>query len=156
MTDNLPTERETIPLADLIAYRKKNLTLEEIAKLTGCTRQNVQQRFAAANLEGLERFQEHKDRVLEAKQSEIVNQLTDAKVKGMSGLQLITGAAILEDKIRAIRGQASEIIDHRHLVVDLGKAIEAMRAEQSSIDAQYVDNPVEQGTYQPHCPQVKT
>ena len=142
MTDNLPTERETIPLADLIAYRKKNLTLEEIAKLTGCTKQNVQQRFERANLEGLERFQEHKDKVLEAKQFEIVNQLTDEKVKKMSGLQLVTGAAILQDKITALRGQATAIIDHRHLVVNLDKAIDALmreRGQEQIIDVEPSD-----------------
>ncbi len=162
MTNNLPAITETpqtantapkgLEVEDIIAYRKKGLSEYEIATLLHCSQQTVNYHLQRADIEGLETFSEHKDKILEHKQREIVKSLSNAKVKGMSGLQLITGAAILEDKIRAIRGQATEIIDHRHLVVDLGKAIEAMRAEQ----ADTVDISVYNTSCQPHCPQVKT
>ena len=144
--DNLPAKPSTAPkgidIADLIAYRKKGLTLEEIGTLTGCTKQTVSERLQEANLEGLESFREHKDIVLEHQQREIVKSLTGAKIKDMSGLQLITGAAILQDKIQVIRGQATEIIDHRVLTLDLNKAIEQLRQEQGR-DAIDVDSSVD-------------
>ncbi len=142
------TAPKGIDIADLIAYRKKGLTLEEIGTLTGCTKQTVSERLQEANLEGLESFREHKDIVLEHQQREIVKSLTGAKIKDMSGLQLITGAAILQDKIQVIRGQATEIIDHRIMVLDLNRAIEQLRAEQGAPtdveeipDIQVVDAP---------------
>jgi predicted DNA-binding protein YlxM (UPF0122 family) len=134
MTNNLPASSapKYIPIETLIEYRKKGLTLEEIGTLTGITKQSVSERIRNADLEGLEQFNDHKDKVFEHKQREIVKSLTDAKVKEMSGLQLITGAAILQDKIMALRGQASTIIDHRHLTVDLNRAIEQLRNEQGN------------------------
>ena len=124
-----------IDIENLIDYRKRGLTLQEIATLTGCSKQSVHERLQLADLDGLEAFRKHKDIALEHKQRAIVKSLTDAKVKEMSGLQLITGAAILEDKVRAIRGQATEIIDHRHLVLDLSEAIKRLREEQERTQA---------------------
>lgn len=138
MTDNLPAKANSAPkgieIESLIAYRKKGLTLQEIATLTGCTKQTVSERLQGADLEGLEIFREHKDKTLEHKQREIVKSLTGEKINSMSGLQAITAAAILQDKIMALRGQASQIVDHRHMVVSLDAAIEQLRAEQLPVD----------------------
>ena len=133
-SEHVPTSTapKGIEIENLIDYRKRNLTLQEIATLTGCSKENVCQRLRDADLDGLETFREYKDVTLEHKQREIVKSLTDAKVKGMSGLQLITGAAILQDKIQVIRGLSSEIVDHRVLTLDLNKAIEQLRQEQGS------------------------
>ena len=146
MTDNLPTNTEKgnsapkgIEIERLIDYRKKGLTLQEIATLTGCTKQTVSERLQGADLEGLDTFREHKDTALEHKQREIVKSLTGEKINSMSGLQAITAAAILEDKIRNIRQQSTGVVSHQLLVIDLSKAIEAMRTEQHS-DRQPVDN----------------
>ena len=53
---------------------------------------------------------------------------------------IIAGTA--HDKGRLIRGQATEIIDHRILTLDLNKAIEQLRQEQG-IDTIDVDNSVD-------------
>ncbi len=143
---NLPEESE-IPIEKLLEYRKKNLTYEEIAALTGKCRQTVSNLIHKADLDGLDTFEANRDKVFASKQREIVNSLTDAKIKDMSGLQLITGAAILQDKIQVIRGQATVIIDHRVMVLDLNRAIDQLRAEQAQEagdiqDAEVINSPV--------------
>lgn len=59
------------------------------------SRQAVWERFKTADIEGLEQFNEHKDKVFENRQREIVNALTDAKVKDMSGLRLSSTLPVL-------------------------------------------------------------
>jgi len=117
-----------IAIEDLIEYRKRGLSLPEIAKLEGCSHQNVHERLKKANLEGLDKFRDNKDAVFEHKQREIVNCLNADKLKDMSGLQLITGAAILQDKIQVIRGQASDIVEHRTINASLDEITERMRS----------------------------
>lgn len=145
-TDNLPDTRpKGIPIEDLIAYRKKGLSTTEIGKLTGCDHSNVARRLKEADLDGLDRFRENKDAAFEHLQRTAVNSITGDDLKGMNALQRITAAAILQDKIAALRGQASQIVDHRHLVVDLGAAIQRLRDEQAieipaiEQDAQVID-----------------
>jgi hypothetical protein len=60
----------------------------------------------------------------------------------MSGLQKITGAAILQDKIMALRGQASTIIEHRSIIADLRDAQDRLRKAGVVIDIEHdaVDN----------------
>jgi len=118
---------KNIPIEDILHYRAKGLSQTEIARLTGCTHGNISQRLRNANLESLQNYNKYKDHVLEHKQREIFNELQADKIKAMSGLQLITGVAILEDKIRTIRGQCVEITEQRVLKVDLDKAYQAMR-----------------------------
>jgi len=119
--------RKNIPLEDIISYRAKGLSCDEVARLTGCSKQNVQQRLQEVDLEGLDKFKEHKDAVLEHTQRKLVNSLSASKLKDMSGLQLITGAAILQDKIQVIRGQASDIVEHRTINASLDEITERMR-----------------------------
>lgn len=152
-TDNLPettseqhpessTAPKGIPIEDLIEYRKKGLTLEEIATLTGCTKQTVHGRLQSIDLDGLTRFDSNKDTILTHHQRRVVNALTDEDIQKMSGLQKLIGIKLTDEAIRTIRGQATEIVDHRVMVLDLNKAIQAMRAEQAE-DAITVDNSVD-------------
>ena len=117
-----------IPIEDLIEYSNKGLSGGEIAAIVGCSVTNVNARLKDADLKGLDRFRKNKDKVFEHKQREIVQSLSGHKLKGMSGLQLITGAAILEDKIRAIRGQATEVVDHRVLVADISAVMARLQS----------------------------
>jgi len=137
-----PTSPKGIDIADLLAYRKKGLSSSEIGAIVGCSSQNVLARLAAEEIETLDNFRDNKDTVFEHLQRKVVKTIGDDQLKSMSGLQLITGAAILQDKIQVIRGLSSEIIDHRVLTLDLNKAIEQLRAEQG-IDTIDVDNSVD-------------
>jgi len=143
-TENLPaetpeqTQDETkaltapkgIPIEDLIEYRKKGLTCEEIGRLTGCDHSNVARRLKDVALDSLDNFRTNKDTAFEHIQQRTLKNITDAEIKRLNPLQRVTAAAILQDKIQVIRGQATEIVDHRVLVVDLAASIRAMRAEQ--------------------------
>ena len=147
-TDNTPATTNNssgpkgIDIADLIEYRKRGLSTTEIGKLTGCSHANVVQRLQTAGLENLDRFRDHKDTVFEHTQREIIKSVTGDKLKDMSGLQMVTAAAILEDKIRAIRGQANQIIEHRSIIADLRDAEQRLRDAGMVIEAESepVDN----------------
>lgn len=151
MADNLPvsTAPKGIPIETLIEYRKKGLSLTEIATLTGITKQTVSERLKDIDLEGLEIYNNHKDKVFEHKQREIANSLTGSKINNMSALQAITGMAILQDKIMVMRGQANNITENRNISIDLSKAYEAMRQSQGNTQGNTVDIPVDNTTYQP-------
>ena len=131
MTDNLPasTGPKGIDITDLIEYRAKGLTMEEIGKLTGCSHANVSQRLAEAELESLDRFETHKAKGFEHLQRRALKHITDEELKKASPASKVLMAGVLQDKIMALRGQATQIVDHRHLVVDLDKAVERLRLE---------------------------
>lgn len=127
---NGSTGRKGIPIEALISYRKRGLTLQEIGDLTGISKQSVSERLQSIDFDGLAQFRDGKDDVLEYHQRRVVNNLTDDDIKKMSGLQKLIGIKLTDEAIRTIRGQATEIIDHRIMVVDLNKAIEQLRQEQ--------------------------
>ena len=152
MTDNLPVNTpgpKGIDIADIIEYRKKGLTCEEIGILTGCSKQAVSERLRNADLEGLETYSNHKDKVFEHLQRNTIKDLSADDLKKMNPLQRITAAAILQDKIAAMRGQATNITEVRNITIDLSKAYEAMRASQGNTQGNTVDIPVDNSTYQP-------
>ena len=122
-----------IPIEDILHYKAKGLSHQEIANLTGCDKSNVTCRLAEANIESLNNFSTYKDKAFEYLQRKVLNDITDAEVKRLNPLQRITGAAILEDKIRAIRGQATDIIEHRQLTIDLSKVCDAIRSQAQDV-----------------------
>lgn len=146
--DNPPatTKPKGIPIEDLIYYRKeKKLSLTEIAAIVGCSEQNVQQRLEAAELESLDNYREQKDHVFEHLQRSALKDIAPEDIKRLNPLQRITAAAILQDKIATIRGQATSIIENRTLSLDLSKAYEAMKqsssvaTQETTQDAQVID-----------------
>lgn len=118
---------KNISLEKMIALRKRGMSTYEIAKLLGCTHSNVVQRLANVDLEGLELYREHKDVVLEHKQREMINSLTPDKIKNMQGRDIIVSAGILEDKIRNIRGESTNVIEVRSITATLDEVTEKMR-----------------------------
>jgi transcriptional regulator len=149
----IPTEQPTehtkaltapkgIDIEDILAYKKKGLSHSEIGKMVGCSEQNVSNRIQSLELESLENFRNHKDSVMESIQRSALKNIGDAELKSMNPLQRITAAAILQDKIQVIRGQATEIIDHRVMVVDLNRVCDQLRAEQG-MDAITVEQSVD-------------
>jgi len=108
-----------IPLERLIELRQKGNSFADVGAIVGCSAQNVAERLAKADLDGLELYSRHKAQVFEAKQRKILDAITDEKMDNMSAAQGVVAAAIFEDKIRLIRGQATEIIDIRQISIDL-------------------------------------
>jgi transposase len=130
-TDLTPVtgEKKQIPIEELIEYRRKGLSTTDIAKIVGCSQQNVAARLSKVDLDGLQLFSKHKADVFEAKQRELIQTLTPAKLEAMSASQAFVGIGILEDKVRTIRGQATEIVDHRVITASLAEITERMRTQ---------------------------
>jgi len=59
--------------------------------------------------EKLRAFQENKADIYDALQLKVLGSVTQAKLNKSPAVSLITGAAILEDKARLVRGQATGI-----------------------------------------------
>ena len=127
----LKGQSNPIPLEELLEYRQRGWSIQEIATQVGCSRQNVSDRLQRANIDGLQMYSKHKASVFEAKQKQILDSITEDKIANMSAAQAVVGAAIFEDKIRLIRGQATEIIDIRQISIDLETITKRMQDELS-------------------------
>jgi hypothetical protein len=96
----------------------------------GCTPDNVYQvlsRFlGSAPREELNVFQENKPLLWEGMQYRTLASITDSDIANSSFSQRIVAAAIMEDKIRLMRGQPTSI--HVHALVDV---LDALRMRDS-------------------------
>jgi hypothetical protein len=108
-----------------VAYPE--LSNSEIARAVGCSVQNVscvlQSFLAGTSPDTLREFQESKADVYDALQLRMLGSLTQDKIDKSKPMEIITGAAILEDKARLVRGQATGI--NVNILMDV---VEAMRA----------------------------
>ena len=107
----------------------------DIARTVGCTPQNVSQ-VLSAFLEGcsgadLTDFQSNKSDIYDALQKRILESVTTEKLEKVAVRDAIVAAAILEDKARVIRGQATGI--NMIQLVDLVEAIK-LKDSQSALN----------------------
>lgn len=133
---NLPGKQQTtIPLEVLIDYRAKNLTYREIGRLTNRSAQDIHERLQNEEIETLGIFKNNKDKVFEHLQRKILNTLDITDIKKMQPGTKITAIAILQDKIRDIRGQNdSNIKPLVHITIQGQAAVQVVLP---------VDNPVD-------------
>lgn len=106
-----PTRKiDRTKVTDLVI--NKGLTQQQAAKLSNCAQSRVSQIISEAT-ENKDRilFSEHKDKVFEDLQLKLCNLADNDTLKKMLERRGMTDVAILEDKIRTIRGQATEISD---------------------------------------------
>ncbi len=105
------------------------LNQSQIARIAGCSHQRVSQVLAEfladTSPEHMEDFRSDKASICEVMQYRMLSSITQDKLDKTSAVQLVTGAAILEDKIRLMRGQPTSI--HVHALVDVLDAIAAKR-----------------------------
>jgi hypothetical protein len=133
---NGSTGPKGIPIERLIDWQAKKLTIREMAKLAECSETNVQKRLASLDLENLDTFNTHKAKMYDLVERQKLEKLINGdSTKEMADMTI---AAIAGDKGRVIRGQATEIVDHRHLVIDLSAAVQRLREEQK-VDTKYPD-----------------
>ena len=96
-----------------LSLRYPEMSQSDIAKTVGCTRSNVSQVLATfldgRSPERLQDFQQNKAELYDALQFRLLESLTPEKIEKAKVMELITGAAILEDKARLVRGQATGI-----------------------------------------------
>jgi len=95
-----------------IATSYPKITQRAIARRVGCSQQNVHKvlkRFLAHSEKDLQDFQARKADVYDSLQLRFLESVTDEKIAKMAPKDAIIGAAILEDKARLVRGQATGI-----------------------------------------------
>ena len=112
-----------------LALRHPELTHSEIARSVGCTPGNVTtvlKTFLGTTTDSqLAEFQSNKADVFDAIQFRLLSSLTEEKIRNTKPMEAITGAAILEDKARLVRGQATGILASINVMLDLVEAIKA-------------------------------
>lgn len=111
---------KNIPIQTIIAYKNRGLGYSEIAKLTGCSRQNVEQRLSTIEYskEDLENFKNHRKDVFAFLQSKLLNSIDEGEIKELNPLQRIIGAGILFDKEEKLP-KSTERIDTFALTVNI-------------------------------------
>ena|SRR5277367_376131 len=127
------TNTGAAPKIRKMKLRYPELSEAQIAKRVGCHPTNVHRvlkQFLGknSNEEQLKDYQESKADVYDALQMRYLKSITDAKINKTSVVALTTGAAILEDKARNIRGQATQI--NVTVLLDAVQAIKDMRSRE--------------------------
>ena len=126
-----PRWGERAALIRKIAMRYPELSTGDIAKRVGCTPQNVGQVLSSflstRAYSDLKEYQSNKADIYDAVQFRALASITEDKLQNSSAMQLVTVAAILEDKSRLVRGQPTSI--HVHALVDVLDALR-MREDQ--------------------------
>ena len=114
--------------------RYPELSEAEIAKRVGCSPSNVHQvlmTFLANRTESeLRDFQANKADIYDAVQMRALASVTQEKLRKSSAGSLVTVAAILEDKARLIRGQATSF--HISALLDVLDLIRQQRDERDA------------------------
>ena len=119
-----PERSKKIPIELLIDLKEKGLSHAQIGKVVKCSPQNITQRLQAEGLETLAEYKENKDAVFEHLQQKIIKSIADEDIKKAPFGSRVTAAAILEDKIRLVRGQSTE--NKSVLVAELKSAQEGL------------------------------
>ncbi len=105
------------------------LSESQIARRVGCSRQNVNQVLAvfldSHSEKELREFQANKVDIYDAMQMRALGSVTSAKLQKASAGSLVTIAAILEDKARLLRGQATSI--HISALLEVAELIREKR-----------------------------
>lgn len=118
-----------IPIETIIEYRKRGLSINEIAKLCGCSKQNVHERLETVGYDDkdMENFRRHRAEVFSFIQSKLLNSLDLETIKDMNPYQRIISASILFDKERLETGKSTENIDVHQIYKDIKKREERLR-----------------------------
>lgn len=125
------TSPKMIPLAQLIALRKKSLSYTEIAKIVGCDKSNVLRRLQ--DLGDFDLFADSIDTSYELLQHRIYNSITDACIAKAPLQSRIWAIAVLEDKKRLVRNQSTAIIDVDHTI----SSISDLSRREKILEAKY-------------------
>lgn len=131
--ENISQSQSTgvIPLARLIALRKKSLSYTEIAKIVGCDKSNVLRRLQ--DLGDFEIFADNIDTSYELLQHRLYNSITDACIAKAPLQSRIWAIAVLEDKKRLVRNQSTAIIDVDHTI----SSISDLSRREKILEAKY-------------------
>lgn len=111
--DNSIYTHKKIPLDYIIDLRSKGLSYSQIAKVVGCTKNNISLRLQGIEAEESEvsEFKNHRADLFAKLQMQFMNSLTSADIKKMPGGSRVLAIAQLYDKERLERGLSTSNID---------------------------------------------
>lgn len=103
-----------IKFSEIIKYLDKGLNPVEISKLVGCSHQAIYARLQRNNIDVDEfmDFRHNPDIYFEELQFRIMDSISNEDIKRNKAHSRVVDIAILEDKKRTIRGQATQVIDY--------------------------------------------
>ena len=116
-TEQSPNEtKDIIPIAKLLALRKKKLSYEQIGKIVGCSKVNVWERLQPYidEIESLDSYKDNRADLLAIVQHRLVNTLNPTTIEKMSPRDRVLAYGILYDKERLERGQSTQNIETHH------------------------------------------
>lgn len=129
-----------IPLSEIIKYAEKGLNAIEIGKIVGCSHQAIYARFKrnGINIHEFIDFRRNPDIYYEELQHRLYTSIDTDDIKQGKAHSRVVDIAILEDKKRAIRGQATHIVDYGTLSRDIAelerKLAQYEEKERNTID----------------------
>lgn len=141
-----PSVEEVIPIAKLLEYRQRDMSLEEIATLVGCSRQNVWNRLKdyKADIEGLEAYKSRKSDVLHLVGSQLVGALTPKVIKEMKGRDLAVAYGVLYDKANLEDGKPTALVAYSDLCAS-SEEVESRLKELGVIDVSSTESVEDSG-----------
>jgi hypothetical protein len=98
---------------------KGEMTQEEAGKVSGYSQQRISELIKdyKSNTDFIA-FSNNKDKVFEALQAKIVDNISAEDIKKANLQQKTWAIGVLQDKVQVIRGQATDIVDYRALNVN--------------------------------------
>jgi len=110
-----PTKwHKKIPIEVILELHSKELSHDQIAKITGCTHSNITQRLQRTGITSLSNYKANRGDLFALLQSKILNTITEADIKKASLLQRVTASGILYDKERLERDKSTANIATVH------------------------------------------
>lgn len=101
-TTKTVTKAATISLEEMVDLKAKGLSLAQIGKMAGISKQGVSQRLKASGLDPAEigQFKRDKSLILHAKQKILLEHITPERVKTMTVRDATVSLGIIYDKTR--------------------------------------------------------
>lgn len=101
-TTKTATKVATISLEEMVDLKAKGLSLAQIGKMAGISKQAVSQRLKASGLdpEEIGQFKKDKSLILHGKQKMLLDSLTPEEIKKMGGRDKVVSFGIIYDKTR--------------------------------------------------------
>jgi hypothetical protein len=115
-----PTAPKGISTQEVVELSSKGLSDRQIATLLNCSKTTVNHhlRNHRTDIKGLKYFKQNKADILALYQKKLLYSITTDDIKKMPAGTKITGAAILFDKERLLRGESTENIAVRSELED--------------------------------------
>jgi hypothetical protein len=136
------SHRGIAPEIRKLKLKYPELTDSEIARKVGCDPSNVSQvlkTFLGKHTsDDLRDYQDNQADIFDSVAMRLLSSVSQKKIDKTPAVQAITGAAILIDKARLVRGQATGI--NVNVLLDVAEAIRSKRSGISTIDATTVDH----------------